>query len=423
MSRVGLWLFWVFTALFLFPNTVLADVTGSFDIDITLKPEGTQTEAVKLFIDLQTNLQLNITFSGLTFGTDLGFGNTGVEFAILVLRSSIGALDIFDRFVFATPFYRDGMDISPTTDSDGNINGPVFVRKEIDLTLNIAGFTLNNIAIFEDTDFPPGTSGSNPIYNATQVNSIGGDQTPSFAFGNVVKISGQSTSGINVEGSASFCANGSTSVKKRSFSFGVSPNCVSGIEGGRKTFVLFEQERVSITGIEIGGVSLDLTTTFRPTLPTSSVATVGFNLANLADMRVNFSSDNITNLSMDMITGIITSGALSITVVDVGANMSIDGITAILSMVLNPNQRSAVLTTIFSLGPGGLNSATFVLSISRGPLSLTSTTNYVGGASELNWASTDFTLAVNSDPMTIEANFKFRPEGLDTSRISLRMDF
>src|SRR3990172_7882121 len=81
-----------------------ADVTGSFDIHITLSPEGTQTEAVKFFIDFQSNLQINVTLSGLTFSADLGFGTTGVEFAILGLTTNLGALAIHDDFVFAPPF-------------------------------------------------------------------------------------------------------------------------------------------------------------------------------------------------------------------------------------------------------------------------------------------------------------------------------
>lgn len=49
-----------------------ADVTGSFDIHITLNPEGGQTEAVKYFFDIQSNLQINVTLSGLTFSVEPG---------------------------------------------------------------------------------------------------------------------------------------------------------------------------------------------------------------------------------------------------------------------------------------------------------------------------------------------------------------
>src|SRR5574337_35581 len=142
-----------------------ADVTGSFDIHITLNPEGNQTEAVKFFIDFQSNLVVNVTLSGLTFGADLGFGVTGVEFAILSLTTNLGALAVNDDFVFATPF---GCSLVPGTWSgqrDGANVGPIgdvgFVKKRIELELNIAGITLTNLALFEDVDFPDIQGGSN----------------------------------------------------------------------------------------------------------------------------------------------------------------------------------------------------------------------------------------------------------------------
>src|SRR5574337_948947 len=87
-----------------FTAVTKADVTGSFDIHITINPEGKQTEAVRFVFDLQSNLVINVTLSGLTFGADLGFGTTGVEFAILSLNTNLGALAVNDDFVFASPF-------------------------------------------------------------------------------------------------------------------------------------------------------------------------------------------------------------------------------------------------------------------------------------------------------------------------------
>jgi len=90
-----------------FTAVTKADVTGSFDLHITMEPMGTQTESVEFFFDVQSNLDITITMSGLSIGADIGFGVTGVEFAIISLSTSLGALAVDDKFVFAMPFGCD----------------------------------------------------------------------------------------------------------------------------------------------------------------------------------------------------------------------------------------------------------------------------------------------------------------------------
>src|SRR3990172_3223826 len=136
-------------ALVAFACPVQADVTGNFSLNLTLIPEGVQTEATKYFIDLQTFLRLNWTFSGITLSPDLAFGVTGPEYAVLGLQTSLGALSISDEFVFGTPFYNSGggpKNIHPTFNANGEPNGLVFVKKRVRTEANIAGFTISNLA-------------------------------------------------------------------------------------------------------------------------------------------------------------------------------------------------------------------------------------------------------------------------------------
>ncbi|HEY5597158.1 MAG TPA: hypothetical protein VIL47_07820, partial [Candidatus Bipolaricaulota bacterium] len=136
----------------------LADVTGSFDLHIFLEPESTQIEAVKYIIDLQSNLIVNVTVSGLTFGPDLGMGTTGIEFSILNLTGALGALTLREQAVFATPFVSLDVgnlpsQIVPTINAPGVFNGVAFVSSRLTTELNVAGVSFRNEAIFEDVDF------------------------------------------------------------------------------------------------------------------------------------------------------------------------------------------------------------------------------------------------------------------------------
>lgn len=445
-----------------------ADVTGSFDIDITLIPEGAQTEAVKFDIDFQANLQLNITLSGITFGADLGFGVTGVEFVVLSLTTNLGALGVFDQFVFAEPFACDsfpagvtntsggivgqcsGQLVTPIGDGDGDtvIDRAVgFVKKRIQLELNIAGITLTNLALFEDVDFPdiqginPSTGlndhehdhfGTGTPYFVGAINNDIDDQTPTFGFGDVISISGQTVSGITVTGATALCASGNNYIKKRSWTWEVNKACTGAFgqnrvpieETGAKTPILFEQEDLSISGIEVGGVSFDIFTTFRPLDPISSTIIASTNILDLADLSVTFTSNNITNLSLSSIVTVLVSGNLTIQLFDFGGDLDIDLSFVTLSVVLNPNQNPADFAiTLIAIDGVGLTRADFTLGISRGNINLDSTTRFSGGGN-LTWTSTSFSIDVDGGGgINFGADFSYTPIGMGPTAIELDITF
>ena len=434
-----------------FMSVAKADVTGSFDIDITLIPEGAQTEAVKFDIDFQANLQLNITLSGITFGADLGFGVTGVEFAVLSLTTNLGALAVFDQFVFAEPFgcfafpatgQCSGQLVAPIGDGDGDgvIDRAVgFVKKRIQLELNIAGITLTNLALFEDVDFPDIQGGGDhehdhfdtvTPYFVGQINETVDDQTPTFGFGDVISISGQTVSGITVTGATALCASGRNYIKKRSWTWEVNEACTAGfgngttpLEGGAKTPLLFEQEDLTISGIELGGVTIDISTTFRPLAPISSVITASTNILDLADVTATFTSNNITSLSLSSITAVLVSGNLTLVLVDLGGDLSLDQSIAVLSVVLNPNQNPADFAVTLSATNTGLSAASFSLGISRGNINLDSTTTF-SGSGTLNWSSTSFSIDVDGGGgINFGADFSYTPTGMGPTSISLGITF
>jgi hypothetical protein len=435
-----------------FAAVTKADVTGSFDLKITLNPEGTQTEAVKFEIDLQSNLVVNVTLSGLTFGADLGFGVTGVEFAVLSVNTNLGALAVSDQFVFAEPFGCvnfgagcPGNAVFPMGDGDGDgvIDRAVgFVKKRIGLELNIAGITLSNLAMFEDVDFPD----INPVnhhehdhftvigtpYFLNGTDTVVDNQTPTFGFGDVITVSGQTVSGITIIGSTALCASGVNTIKKKSWLYEVNKACTAAfgsdgtpLEGGAKTPLLFEEETLTIAGVEIGGVDISMTTTWVPNGPVSSVIDASFTLLDLADITVRLTSDNITSLSISRINAFIVSGNLALSLTDNGGDLSIDKVVAVLSVTLNQNQNPADLTVVaVTVAGAGLVQLSFSLGISRGPISVDTTTTFAGDSGELNWVGTDF--AVSADVgtgLSFSASLGYTPSGMGQSVIQLGVVF
>ena len=457
MSRRILSAFLALMFVATFATVSKADVTGSFDLNIQMIAMGTQTEAVQFNFDIQANLQVNVTLSGLTIGADIGFGTTGVEFAILNLNTSLGALQVNDQFVFAEPFactsfpaagQCSGENVIAIGDGDGDgvVDRAVgFVKKRIGLELNIAGITLNNLAIFEDVDFPDiqgggghehdhfdGTSAGQTTYNVGAINSTVDDQTPTFGFGDVISVSGQTVSGITVTGSTAFCASGRNYIKKRSFQWEVNKACTAGfgngstpVEGGAKSPVLFEREDLTISGVELGGISFDLTTVFIPLQPLSSTLNASFNLLDLADITATLTSTNITNLSFNSLSIAVTSGNLTVALVDNNGDFQFDGTSSSLSLVLNPNQNPADLTISLVSDANGLSSASFALGISRGILNLDTSNVFVGdGSGNLDWAATTFVLSVDyGNGFALSAVAGFSPAGLGTVNINMGVTF
>jgi len=449
-----------------FAAVTKADVTGSFDIRITMNPVGNQTEAVKFEFDLQSNLIINVTLSGLTLGADLGFGVTGVEFAVLSLNTNLGALAVNDLFVFAEPFACSvfpgagscaGNTVVPIGgDATGVTRAVGFVKKRIELELNIAGITLNNLALFEDVDFPDinvtgnhehdhfltsasaqnncGDAGAecSPIYFVGGVDNVVDNQTPTFGFGDVITISGQTVSGITVSGATAFCASGVNTIKKKSWTYEVNEACTSefgngstALEGGAKTPLLFEEETLSVSGIEVGGVTLSISSTWVPLGPISSNITASFNVLDLADVTILLTSSNITNLTLSRITTSITSGNLGLTLVDLGGDLDIDQAVAVLSVTLNQNQNPASLSiVIVTIGGVGITDLSATLSISRDSLSLDSTTTFSGSGGALAWAETEFGVSVDGGGgISFDASFSYTPNGMGTTVIELGVVF
>jgi hypothetical protein len=439
VSRRILSAFLALTLIAGFAAVTKADVTGSFDIHFQMIPEGLQTEAVEFYFDIQANLQVNVTLSGLTIGTDIGFGTTGIEFAIITLDTSLGALTVNDTFVFAPPF-ACGLEAegngSNTAEWSGQCPGQYvttigevgFVKKRIELELNIAGITINNLALFEDVDFPDIQGGSNhehdhftdgDVYYVTTWNNDVDDATPTFGFGDVITLSGQTVSGITVTGRTAFCADDRNYIKKRNWAWEVNKACtatlggaIEEIEGGAKTGFFFEEEYLGISGVNLGGIDLSMDIFFWPLLPLYASISGSFDVLDLASVEFALTSTNITNLTLDEISAVVVTGNLILILTDENGDLDFDEITAIFSGVLNPNQNPADFTAIVVNDGSGITYLELDLGITRGILAFDVATWFVGGGT-LAWGGTNFAMSVDyGNGFAIEADMTFSQIGL-----------
>lgn len=441
-----------------------ADVTGVFTIDLTLSPQTNSQEAVPFFFDMQTNLQVFVTVSGLIFGMDLGFGVTGLEFAIISLGTNLGALALRDEFVFAPPFgcsaptwlgMADNSDggiagqctgtfVGPigSSDSVNNDAGIAFVKKRVDLQLDIAGISFGVLALFEDVDFPDihgakstslideadGSDHEHDHFRTTDLYFVGANdtivdnQTPSFGFGTVLTVTGQTVSGITVTGITGICANNmlKNHIKKRTFVGEVNKGCVR--EDG--PLFAFDIEKLHIEGVRIGGVNLSQWLTFVPLKPVSSTFEISFSLAGLADVKSTFSSVDLTTFTINSIVLSLATSNFTLVLEDVDADLQFDRSTAKLTLTLNANQNPAgfVSTTVAERGIGATLQE-FELTVTRSALTIALTTTLKGNGNGLNWSSTVFALSTELDAITFGSNVVFNTVGLQTSSLNMTINF
>lgn len=467
MFRRGLSVCLILVAIFVYSNLVHADVTGSFEIDITLTPENVLVEASKFHIDLQSNLQVNTTLSGITLGMDVGFGVTGIEFAILKLNTNLGALFIFDEFVFAAPFGCTNFAAGVTNSSggitgqcvgpnataigDGNADGIIdnavgFVKKRISIDLNVAGVNVNNLAIFEDVDFPDiqgltaiGTSdhehdhfGPATPYFLSQTNPLANDQTPTFGFGDVITISGQTVSGILVGSITQFCVKERNYIKKRNWIWEVNEACTAQfadptanpIEDGAKTPVLFEKETLTIENVDVPGGILSASLMFTPLQPFMFAASMSSNFLNLVHVTTSFTSTNITNLSFSSTRIDFETGNVAISIFDTDGNFDLDFLLATFNLILFPDTNPIDISAFINLTRGGITVAGVDFGLARGPFALDSTTTFEQMLLRLEWARTTFGLSFdNGTGLDFGVELTINSAGMENVALTMGITF
>ncbi len=447
------------TILFVFSLSisVQADVTGSFNLDIMLTPEGTQTEAVTFLFDIMSNLQFNSVFSGITTGADIGFGVTGLEFSILKAAVNLGALTLRDVNIFAIPFaclnfsepagngpdgqisgVCPGRFLIPVGDVDGDdvadLNAVAFVQKRTEVEINIAGLSLSTLFLFEDVDFPDIRSGDDHehdhfngdvVYHVYEVNGEFDDQTPTYGIGGVLTISGQTVSGVNVESETAICAKNTHHIKKRQWDYEVTKQCASlllgvVVEGGGSDF-LFESQKLWITGLEAGDLTLDIHTEVQPPQNFSAMVTASYSVAELANVMVTIDVDQD---GPNALIGQLISDNVTIILHDLGADSELDSAVGIFNFLLNPEGNLIDLQLRLEADLQGFSGLILSFGFTRGLLTVGSDSRFgPNNENGFDWERTGFRLYSQIGLFTFGTDFGFRPSGITDALVTVGILF
>ena len=349
--------------------------------DISLRPQTTSQEKVPFDIDFEMNLDLNLDINGFLIRSDTGLGVTGTEFQIFELQFTIGQVSFSDQFVFATPFNMNGEAIGPL----------LFVKKRVATTLTINGLTIENLAIFEDVNFPDPDTSALTSYEAA-------DQF--FAFGDILRVSGLTPGGVSFAFITGINADPqkTNKIKKRFFPGKVEKNEKLG----------FTVEKIRIEGLILGGLIFGSETEFRPNAPFRQTLTMRFGLADLATVTaVATLTDILAPQFLGASVVIATPDIILITTLDANLNVTSQNVIATFSL------NSTIASTLFlTFVPGtGLTvlNANLVISLGEGDR-FTNTISFSG--TPPRFQSTQFTLDTKVGNIELTATACFSASGL-----------
>jgi hypothetical protein len=355
-------------------------------------PQTTLSEIELIDFDFQNNLTATVVLSGLSTTFHTHFGIAGIEDIILTANASIGFLNITSTLAFGRfpafqviPFY-------PSLH---------FLLKEVEATINFGGINLTNTSQIQDI---------NAFIN----------QTGAYAFGDTVRLQGQTPSGIGIVAEAGFCmTQQSTSIKKH---FGISrfkvnPDCFT----LPKPDLLFDFETISISNIPLAP---NLTASMRINCIQDSqcglVQTISFSgdpipfIAGLSFtdlLNISFNGANITLLAENatLVIAISPLGTISFASITVSSDFS-------------PDPLSLRLTATF-VPTVGLSSANLAINI-QPPNGIGVGANLTfGGGPPAELQTVRISMAAPGPLLDLRMLAQFTPTGLDFAELFLTINF
>ncbi len=406
-----------------------ADVTGNFNASVTVEPiacgalpfvsfpgsENTTFNCEKTMTktDFVTEMNINWTISGLTLGFHAHAGFTGLEDVITNLQATLGALNITDQFVFAMPFGSDTLLIHNTagtqthsqtvytlipTNSDGS-SSLLFVKKRVSASISIAGITLTNLAILEDTSFPSPSAAQPAIYLAA---------SQTFNFGDTITIEGQTVSGITVRNITGIGMDpqGYNIIKHHTF-----PGVVCAEAGAAGVPLTFAVEKIQVEGIPVGPVNVNEYLEFRfnpdactglAASPFSSMTSLSFNTA-LGAVSATLTSTNITEQLFSGVSLTLSSGGLTI-VQNFNSTLTPTTTSVTLATTLNPDSNPASLTLTANAARGtGLTSLSADLSVQRSGVTFETVTT-LSGSGTVTLSGLEFIVTATAGAVNLTAD-------------------
>jgi len=355
-----------------------ADVTGDFTTHIVMMPVGEQSPASeigRLEFDLQNEINISLAVSGFRSTFHGHFGLAGLEDVILTMAAMIGNLNVESQLVFGR---FDDDDTVPDKDR------PSFIKQRVTTAFNFGGVTLENLAIFEDTNFP---------------------QSPAYAFGDVFTISGQTTSGVSVEAQTGICVDTDVnSIKKHTWSFSV----VSACHQEPKPDLLYTYEKLTVNGIpiapEITGRAVIECVQVQACELTQTILVAG----GVVPVSATFTIQDLFTLELGTLQLRLTSGpgSLSVSFSDLG---EIDSIAIDLAPTINADTNPATLSIDADLDPGaGLTDGAIGIEVTRDFLNFTADASFEDGP-PADFDGVEFGVDAEFAPIELEATLTYTP--------------
>lgn len=245
--------------------------------------------------------------------------------------------------VDATPFGVN-FAISPITRP---IGPTLFVKKRFTTNINLAGFNITNLAIFEDINF------THPFLTSVQTY---GASFQEFRFGNILTISGQTVSGISFRSVTGLGADPDipSLIKKATFLGSVCENNNPGVQADALALCV---EQLFIDNIRIGSLTISSRSEFELSpLAISETLTMrhGF-FDDMVTATLTLTMQDVISLTPLSTSIFINSAPLTVSIA-MDNTFTITTSTATLSVSIDS---SVVSSTVVFLPTTGINSLSF----------------------------------------------------------------
>ena len=407
-------------------STAQADVTGSFTAGVLVEPQTTASEIGPAVFDIENAINITVVISGLSTTLHSHFGLPGVEDVSLTYAATLGALDINGTFVFgrfqATCATNIGSD--ETCEAINNNPWPVsddllFVKKRVKTSLSLGGVSFENLALFEDVNWPETQN--------QQTYQTGSQQ---FGFGDVLSLNGQTASGITISAKTGICASRTPNViKKHSWPYEVNPLCVTGAvesETETKPNLLFDFEELNISGVPVAsGVTANAHIVCEQTTQCNMTNSFTFTGPMPMPFEASFTFVNLFSLELGPLTLQFSTGPGTVAI-DFDPDGTITNISLDLSTTLNPDTNPATFTIDTDFEPGmGFAQAVIGLDVSRSNVDFgieaTFTDPNADGTAEFQ--TVDFSVGTSLGAFELGTEATFGAFGFNSSTTSFTISF
>jgi len=408
-------------------------MSGRFGLDIiarriptTLTGEiklDTPSEFVMLEFAVASNLVLTVPLGFADLSLDVAVNTAGPEHFVFKGNAALGEVDIYGLILegfsvvpemwFAVPF-ETVLDVNnlpnsvliPPADT-------LFVRSAVTSTVTLAGFTIRQLLMFEDVNFPSPGSSYDPLYYPSQSPSL----KPQYAIGSLTTISWRAACGISISSVSGInAAQAGKSVKGYSASGSVLPD---------NWF-----ENISVGGISLGDIPCAGVMLYDAYLGVGATVSTTQTLSGTVSFSAKLTETMSLGSSLTLFRHPSQWGGLSVSTslgpFSVGARLDQLELTS-LSAGFNSSLNLGSVTGTYAISISGLERGmtglSMRLAIAQGMFSGNTSISFAQSADSFSFASLSTRIALRVSPGVITFQATFGRFGLTRAAVSTGVVF